>query len=101
MRNSRINNMKVYKLRLDSNNYQRFLLEDEGVWKTKRLTMDCTRKLPGWIPLVVYIPNPALKRGEFFHLCSGAFVTEDITISGNFEVAAARSASRAVDPRTK
>jgi hypothetical protein len=76
MRNSRINNMKVYKLRLDSNNYQRFLLEDKGVWKTKRLTMDATRKLRDWIPPAVYVPNPTLKKGEFFHLCSGAFVTD-------------------------
>jgi len=66
MRNSRINNMKVYKLRLDSNNYQRFLLEDEGVWKTKRLIMDCTRKLPGWLPPAVYVPNPTLKKGGVF-----------------------------------
>jgi hypothetical protein len=66
--------VKVYKLRLDSNNYQRFLPEDEGIWKTKRLTMDCTRKLPAWIPPAVYVPNPSLKKGHFLHLCSGAFV---------------------------
>jgi hypothetical protein len=68
--------VKVYKLRLDSNNYQRFLPEDEGIWKTRRLTMDCTRKLPAWIPPAVYVPNPSLKKGHFFHLCSGAFVAD-------------------------
>jgi hypothetical protein len=68
--------MNVYKLRLDSNNYQRFLPEDEGIRKTERLTMDCTRKLPGWISPSVYVPNPRLKRGAFLHLCSGAFVTD-------------------------
>jgi hypothetical protein len=68
--------MRVYKLRLDSNNYQRFLPEDEGIWKTERLTMDCTRKLSSWMPPAVYVPNPKLKKGKFFHLCSGAFVID-------------------------
>lgn len=71
-----VKDMNVYRLRLDSNNYQRFLPEDERIWKTERLTMDCTRKLPGWIPPSVYVPNPTLKKGTFFHLCSGAFVTD-------------------------
>jgi len=68
--------MRIYKLRLDSNNYQRFLPESEGIWKTKRLKMDCTRKLPEWMPPEIYIPNPTLKKGNFAHLCAGAFVTD-------------------------
>jgi hypothetical protein len=38
--------------------------------------MDCTRKLPDWVSPRVYVPNPTLKKGNFFHLCSGAFVTD-------------------------
>jgi hypothetical protein len=71
-----VSGLKVYKLRLDSNNYQRFLPKDEGIRKTKQLTMDCTRKLRGWIPPAVYVPNPKLKKGEFFHLFSGALVID-------------------------
>jgi hypothetical protein len=73
------NKMKVYEVRLDTNKYQRFLPEDQGVWKTKYLKMDCSRKLPDWVPLPIYVPNPRLKKGNFFHLCPGAFVTENGT----------------------
>jgi hypothetical protein len=68
--------MKVYTLRFDSNNYQRFLPEEEGIWKTGRLKLNCTRKLQEWVPPQIYVPNPTLKKGNFSHLCSGAFVTD-------------------------
>ena len=58
--------MKVYKLRLDSNNYQRFLLEDEGVWKTKRLTMialvSCQAGIRLWFMSLIQL----LREGSFF-----------------------------------
>ena len=68
--------MKIYALRLDSNNYQRFLPGEEGIWKTRRLKLDCTRKAQDWIPPEIYVPNPTLKRGNFFYLCSTGFVTD-------------------------
>ena len=38
--------------------------------------MDCQKKFSGWKPLDVYAHNPKLKRGNFAHLCSGAFVID-------------------------
>ena len=66
--------MKVFKIRLNSNEYQSFLPLDSNVWKTDLLKMDCLPKLSVWKPPTVYITNPKLKKGSFFHLCSGAFL---------------------------
>lgn len=68
--------MKVYSLRLDSNNYQRFLLEEAEVRKSALLTMNCTRKLKDWVPPEIRVPNPTLAKGNFFHLTSGALVID-------------------------
>lgn len=68
--------MKIYKVRLDVNHYQSFLPEEEGIWKSKILQMDCTPKADRWQPPKIYVVNPARPRGNFFRLCSGAFVAD-------------------------
>jgi hypothetical protein len=68
--------MKIYRIRLDSNRYQRLLPADERVWETDTLVMDCTPKAATWVGPEVFIFNPKLKAGNFLHLCSGAFVAD-------------------------
>jgi hypothetical protein len=74
--------MKVFRIRLDSNQFQSFLPRDERIWKTETLTMNCSRKLQGWVPPDVYVWNPKLKLGDFFHFCSGAFVVDSKSMNG-------------------
>lgn len=69
--------IQIFRIRLNSNKFQRFLPTDESVWKTDTLKMDCRPKLAGWAAPEVYIHNPTLESGDFFHLCSGAFVVND------------------------
>jgi hypothetical protein len=38
--------------------------------------MNCSPKLEGWIPADIYVWNPKLKEGSFYHPCSGAFVVD-------------------------
>jgi hypothetical protein len=68
--------MKVFRIRLNSNDFQSFLPVDSKVWETDALKMDCKRMLAAWKPPAVYIYNPKLKQGSFLHLCSGAFVVD-------------------------
>jgi hypothetical protein len=68
--------MKVFRIRLNSNDFQSLLPVDSKVWETDVLKMDCKPKLPAWKPPAVYIGNPKLKQGSFLHLCSGAFVVD-------------------------
>jgi hypothetical protein len=70
--------MQVFKLRLNSNDYQSFLPVDGRIWETDILKMDCKRKLPDWKSPEVYIRNPTRQRGNFLHLCSGAFVVDAV-----------------------
>ena len=68
--------MKVFRIRLDSNNFQSFLPADPKIWDEDVLKMNCRPKLPAWKAPSVYTVNPMLQRGAFFHLCSGAFVAD-------------------------
>ena len=43
--------------------------------------MDCRPKLETWSPLPIYIWNPKLQLGNFFSLCSGAFVADSEALS--------------------
>jgi hypothetical protein len=57
-----------------------FLPRDQGVWRTDTLLMNCQAKLQQWVPPDVYVWNPKLKKGNFFHLCSGALVVDSKTV---------------------
>jgi len=70
--------MKVFRIRLDSNVFQSFLPDNEHIWATDSLMMNCQPKLQLWNPPSVHIGNPTLKKGNFFHLCSGAFVVDAV-----------------------
>lgn len=68
--------MKVFRVSLGVNNFQGFLPTDSNIWKTDILNMNCKPKVKVWSALSVYISHPVLERGNFFSLCSGAFVTD-------------------------
>lgn len=68
--------MKVFRVRLDSNHFQSLLPVDPEVWRADLLKMDCKPKLPTWKPPACYVTNPKLKRGSFFHFASGSFVVD-------------------------
>lgn len=68
--------MKVFRIRLNSNEFQSFLPADPETWNGDMLKMDCRPKLSTWEPPKVYVPNPKLRQGHFYHLCAGAFVVD-------------------------
>ena len=61
--------MEIFRIRLNSNEFQSFLPVDASIWQTDVLKMDCKSKLSTWKPPEVYIQNPKRERGNFFHLC--------------------------------
>ncbi len=71
--------MEIFRIRLNSNEFQSFLPVDASIWQTDVLKMDCKSKLSTWKPPEVYIQNPKRERGNFFHLCSGAVVVDSAT----------------------
>jgi hypothetical protein len=70
--------MEVFRVSLDVNHYRRFLPTDSGVFATGVFEMACQNKLPVWRSPPVYVFNPMLKAGNFYHLCSGAFVVDPV-----------------------
>jgi hypothetical protein len=68
--------MKVFRIRLNSNNFQSFLPVDSKVWGTDVLKMDCRSRLSIWKPPGIYVSNPTLRQGSFLHLAAGAFVVD-------------------------
>jgi hypothetical protein len=68
--------MEIFRIQLNSNVFQRFLPVDPGLWKTDILKMDCQCKMSTWESPELYIYNPKLEPGNFYHLCSGAFVVD-------------------------
>src|ERR1035441_5155480 len=74
--------MEIFRIRLNSNEFQSFLPADTSIWRTEALRMDCKPKLAEWKAPEIYIHNPKRERGNFFHLCSGAFVTDSAATEG-------------------
>jgi hypothetical protein len=72
--------MKIYRLRLDTNSFQAFLVEDKEIWETDLLCMDTSSKRAIWRAPDVYILEPHLKRGNFFGLCPGAIVLDTLAV---------------------
>ena len=68
--------MEIFKIQINANKFQSFLPNDAHIWKTSTFKMDCVSKLSSWRPPEVYIHNPKLEKGNFFHLCSGGFVVD-------------------------
>ncbi len=71
--------MEVYRIRLNSNDYQQFLPSDESIWKGETLKMNCKRKLDNWRAPEVYVHNPMRERGNFSSLCPGGLVVDAST----------------------
>jgi len=69
--------MKIHRVQLDVNSYQSFLPEKSTVWKENILKMDCSPKADQWKPPEIYVVNPTRRQGNFFRLCSGAFVSDE------------------------
>jgi hypothetical protein len=70
--------MEIFRIRLNSNEFQSFLPADTNIWQTDALKMDCKPKLSKWKAPEIYIQNPKREQGNFLHLCSGAFVTDSL-----------------------
>ena len=70
--------MEIFRIRLNSNDFQCFLPTDNAVWKNDILKMDCSPKLTKWRAPEVYIQNPKRQKCNFSHLCSGAFVIDQM-----------------------
>ena len=68
--------MEIYRVQTDINHFQRFFPTDSAIYETDILNMDCQPKLVDWNAPKVYIDNPKKKLGNFFDLCSGAFVVD-------------------------
>ena len=66
--------MEIFRIRINSNEFQSFLPVDTNIWQTDVLKMNCVPKLSTWRSPEVYVHNPKLEKGDFFHLCSGGFV---------------------------
>lgn len=64
--------MKIYSVSTASNDYQQFLPEDDSIWASGMLSMDCKSKLESWVPPAVRIYNPKLVEGDFLGYCPGA-----------------------------
>jgi hypothetical protein len=74
--------MKILRILINSNRYQSFLPKDLNIWKTDILKMDCKSKLAKWNEPEIYIQNIKHEPGNFFHLCSGAFVADSSAVEG-------------------
>jgi hypothetical protein len=74
--------MRISRIRLNSNKFQSFLPKDIDIWKTDALKMDCKSKLAKWNAPEIYIQNIKHEPGNFFHLCSGAFVADSSAAEG-------------------
>ena len=70
--------MEVFRIRLNSNRFQTFLPVEQSIWNTDALKMDCKSKVAYWNAPEIYVPNPRHEQGDFFHLCSGAFVVSSV-----------------------
>jgi hypothetical protein len=70
--------MKVYRILPDVNRFQSLFPEDGAVWETSLLDFDGTPKGATWHPPKVFVLQPNLIRGNFFHLCSGAIVADSV-----------------------
>lgn len=66
--------MRVYRLVFETDDYQSLIPEDENIWETDVLDMDCTPKSEKWVPPKVRVYNPRKRRGHFFRLASSAMV---------------------------
>lgn len=74
--------MEIFRIHLNSNEFQCFLPADDAVWQNDAMKMDCRPKLATWKAPEIYIQNPKAKRGNFFHFCSGALVIDQMATEG-------------------
>lgn len=66
--------MRVYRIKHDFN-FQYFLPEDQSVWQTDLLIMDCRSKGKNWTSPKVFSYEPLLKAGDFWKLGAGMLIT--------------------------
>ncbi len=67
--------MKIYQVKFDVNNYQRFLPDDQSnIWKADTLRFDCTSKRGRWDPPKIDVPEPLLPAPDFWLLGPGAII---------------------------
>lgn len=69
--------MKIYRVEPDVNNFQYFMLEDDGLLLSEMLNFDGTPKADKWEAPAVYILKPKLKAGNFPDLFSKAVIVVD------------------------
>jgi len=67
--------MKIYKVELDVNNYQQFVVESDEpeIYKKKLKFIDCKPKSGNWNPPTIRVFNPMLEKGDFYRLAVGTF----------------------------
>jgi hypothetical protein len=70
--------MKVFRVRINTNEYQRFLPTDESIWESDWLKLNCKPKQATWRQPLVYVADPMKQPGNFIHLCAGGFVVDPI-----------------------
>jgi hypothetical protein len=73
--------MKVFKVKPDFRFQSCYPWDPNGprdpeILKSDALRMDCTRKMPTWSPLPIFVDKPELKRGNFFYSWSGHFLID-------------------------
>ena len=66
--------MKVYRIKLDTKFYQRFIPVDEVIWSRDALNMDCQNKKEDWPRVDVYVFNPKRERADISYLGPGGFL---------------------------
>lgn len=73
--------MILYDVKVDVNNFLRFLPSEEAVWVTDALQFDGRPKGSSWRCPDLYIYNPLKKAGDFSAIASGAFICNDKALS--------------------
>jgi hypothetical protein len=66
--------LKIYTLEFLTDTYQSLLPEDDNIWGTGLLDMDCRPKKENWKSPKVRIENPVLEKSDFLRLCVGGMV---------------------------
>ena len=73
--------MRIYRIEMDVNVYQRFYLDEASVINLPMWKWDATPMADMWRPPAVYILHPKLKRGNFFGLAPGMVVADSVAVT--------------------
>jgi hypothetical protein len=69
--------MKIFRVKPNTTEYQRFIPTDETIWARDTLNMDCQSKISDWPEVEVYVFNPKKKRADISYMGPGGFLINE------------------------